>query len=326
MKEFISKISQKNVDGIDESLFNRRIGPSITDYIVDGLKVIESLPYIKFAKWKHITDASEIDIKLNKRHIKDKNLQKNKEITKIRSIRNSAYEMLQMTFTIDFDGEYRYIKKNLLIPAYVDDYHLLLNGKEVLPQKQIVDMSTYNQRSSIKLKTTLTPIDLSKVDVKGSFDTTEGKSFKIKTFILNLFKREINPLYYYAAKFGITKTIKYFSMDNIVDITENEYDTDINYYFRINKELFVEVDKRYFNKSEFVKIFTYMIYDLFSTRIKPELIDDIDYWLTCLGSIYTTNTKNQLNKGHNVLISFSRILDNITASTLRYRISNRKLW
>lgn len=316
-KKFISLSSKNKTDELDSSLFKRTEEPSIAEFIVNGLKVIESLPYIKFVDWKHITDASKIDIKLNRRHLKDRKIQKQKDITKIVSIRDTAQEMLQMTFTIDYEGESRYIKKNLLIPSYIDDYHLLLNGKEVLPQKQIVDTSTYNKKDSVMLKTTLTPIDIYKKDVKEPFTTTTEKEFKIKTFILNLFTKEINPLYYYVAKFGVTKTINYFSMKNIVDITDLEYDKKINYYFKINNNLFVEVDKRYFKNSEFIKIFTYMLYDIIPSRAKSEMIDDIEYWTIKLGSIYTSNTKNQLNKGENVLISFGRTLDDITASMLR---------
>ena len=316
-RKFVAESSKEKTDEVDPSLFNRRKEPSITQFIVDGLKVIESLPYIKFVDWKEIKDSSKINIKLNRRHLKDRKIQKQKEITKIVPIRDTAQEMLQMTFRIDYDGESRYIKKNLLIPSYIDDYHLLINGKEILPQKQIVDTSTYNRKKSVMLKTTLTPIDIYKKEVKDLFETTKGKVFKIETFIINLFTKEINPLYYYAAKFGITKTINYFSMSDIIDITEVEHDTSINYYFRINNNLFVEVDKRFFKKSDFVKSFTYMVYDLFPARSKSEIVDDVEYWLIRLGSIYTSNTKNQLNKGQNVLISFGRTLDDITANMLR---------
>jgi len=310
-------MSAENTKRMDPSLFDRTMGPSISDYIVDGLKVIESLPYIKFTNWKLITDASKIDVKLNRKHLKNKAIQKDKEITKIESINDTASEMLITEFIIDYEGEVRYIKKELLIPAYVDSYHLLIEGNEILPIKQLVDMSTYNQKKSVKLKTTLTPIDLYKKPVKGDFTSTTGEAFRIKTFILNLFTKETNPLHYYAAKMGITKLINYFSMKNIIDIVDTEYDTNINHYFRINKTLFVEVDKRFFNESEFIRIFTYMVYNLFSARSKIETIDDIEYWVTKLGSTFTTNTKNQLNKGYNVLVSFGRILDDTTKRTLR---------
>lgn len=318
MREFIAKVSKEKTDEINPELFDRTQEKSIAEYIVSGLKVIESLPYIKFTKWKLIEDASKIDIKLNRKHIKDRNIDKNKDIKKIISTRETAQEMLSMTFAIDYEGEHRFIKKNLLIPSYIDKYHLLINGKEVLPQKQIVDMSTYNQKRSLKLKTTLTPIDLYKEEIKVQFITTESDDFStIKTFILNLFTKELNPLYYYMAKFGLHKTINYFGMRNIIDITDEEYNKEINYYFQINKELFLEVDKRFFDSSSFIKTFAYMVFDMFKGRVKLDIVDDIDYWVTKLGALFTTNTKNQLAKGLNVLVSFDRILDDITRDTLR---------
>ena len=310
-------VSKEKTEDVNPMLFDRTKEPSIAEFIVSGLKVIESLPYIKFTKWKHITDASKIDVKLNRRHIKNKAINKDKEISKIVSIRDTAQEMLQMEFVIDFDGDTRYIKKNLLIPSYIDNYHMLINGKEVLPQKQIVDMSTYNQKKSVKLKTTLTPIDLYKEPIKGSFENTKGKSFKVKTFILNLFTKELNPLYYYFAKFGFHKTLKYFGLKDVIDVTDTEFDNGINYYFKINKDLFVEVDKRYFNSNDFIRSFTYMVYDIFQGKIKLDSVDKVEYWVTKLGALFTKNTKTQLNKGYNVLVSFGRILDDITKSTLR---------
>lgn len=321
MKQFIAYASKKKTLEVNPELFDRTKEKSIAEYIVSGLKVIESLPYIKFVHHELITDASKIDIKLNRKHIKDKVIYKDKEIKKIISTKDTAQEMLVMSFTIDYEGEHRFITKKLLIPSYIDNYHLLINGKEVLPQKQIVDMSTYNQKKSVKLKTTLTPVDIYKVPATIDFITTENDDFtsSIKTFVLNLFTKELNPLVYYMARFGLHKTINYFSMNDIVDIVDEEYDREIFYYFPINKELFLEVDKRFFDANDFVKTFSYMIYDIFKSkgRYKLAILDDKDFWITKLGSIFTTNTKNQLAKGHNVLVSFSRILDDITKDTLR---------
>lgn len=317
MKKFISEYSKEKTARVNPVLFDRTKETSVAEYIISGLKVLESLPYIKFVKWEHITDASKIDIKLNRKHLKNKAISRDKDITKIISIRDTAQEMIRMEFIIDYEGDTRYIKKNLLIPSYVDPYHMYINSKEVLPQKQIVDMSTYNQKKSVKLKTTLTPIDIYKDDVKHGITTSDGETFNVKRFVLNLFTKEINPLYYYLAKFAFHKTIKYFGFDNIIDVTMDEFDKDINYYFPCEKNLFVEVDKRYFKNSEMVRIFTAMVKEILDQKIKIEYIDDVDYWTTKLGAVFTTNTKNQLNKGNNVLVSFNRILDEITRDNLR---------
>ena len=173
---------------------------------------------------------------------------------------------------------------------------MLINGKEVLPQKQIVDMTTYNQKHDCKLKTTLTPIDIYRQDIKGITSLPqEVIMFPTKTYVLNLFTKELNPFYYFA-KFGATKTIKYFSLNNIIDVVDREYDTDIYYYIRANRDI-LKLIKRYFETSELMRSFTYMVYDMFlSSKIKLSEIDDIDYWLVRLGSIFTINTKNQLSK------------------------------
>ena len=317
MNDFIAEFSKNQTKDVNSSLFDRTKEQSIAEFIVSGLKVIESLPYITFTGWEHITDASKIDVKLNRKHIKSKAILKDKDISRIVSIRDTAQEMLNLKFRIDYDGETRYVSKSLLIPSYIDQYHFLINGKLVLPQKQIVDMSTYTQKRSVKLKTTLTPIDLYREPVKLPFESTDELRTSIKTFVLNLFTKEINPLYYFFAKFGVKPTIKYFGLKDLIDIVDTEYDREINCYFRANKEVLVEVDRRAFMESEFVRTFAYMVYDMIGNRDKFDAINDVDFWIVKLGSIFTTNTKNHHSKGLNVLVSFERILDDITKSTLR---------
>ena len=322
LRKFIATYSKKRTDEVDPTLFDRTKEKSISEYIVSGLKVIESLPYIKFVDWELITDASKIDIKLNRKHIKDKDLYKNKDITKIISTQDTAQEMLIMKFAIDYEGDHRFITKKLLVPSYINKYHLLINGKEVLPQKQIVDMSTYNQKKSVKLKTTLTPVDVFTEPVSSIQDTENLCKWdpKDKVYILNLFTKELNPLYYYFAKFGTHKTINYFSLGGMIDVTDEIYDTDLYYYFPVNKEIYIEVLKESFINDSFVRSFTAMVHNIYKSSIgrnKLNVVDDIEFWLAKLGSIFTTNTKNWISKGENVLVSFSRILDDITKDTLR---------
>jgi hypothetical protein len=316
LKNIVAQVNKPNIERVNPLLFDRNAHMKIHEYIVDGYKSLEVLPYIKFTGWRLITDESKIDIKLNRRHLKNRDVQKDKTIDKLKSINKTAVEMLEADFVIDYDGETRYIKKNILIPAYIDKYHLMIDGNEILPIWQIVDMSTYNQGKSVKLKTSLTPIDLYReVYKKKSFINTEGEEFKFKSFVLNLFTKELNPLIYFVAQLGVPNVINFFSMKGIVDVCDDEYDKDINHYFKINKKLFVEVDKRYFAESDFVKQFSFMLYELFGQRTNMVDLDNIDYWLTKLGAVFTTNTKNQLNKGALVITSFDRVLDDTTKRT-----------
>ena len=228
------KMSEDNIKRMNPDIFVKNNQESIASYIVKGLRVLESLPYIKFVGYEHITDESQIDIKLNRKHIKNRIILKDKSIKKVISTSDSAYEKLILRFEVNYDGETRYIRKELLIPAYVDKYHLLLNGKEILPQAQIIDMSTHIQGKSLKIKSILQPIDLYKKPIKrNKFVNTKDESFEVDTFILNLFTKELNPLYYYLAKFGLLGTIKYFGMSGVIDITDREYDNGLFYYFKI---------------------------------------------------------------------------------------------
>ena len=58
--KFIAESSAKKTQEVNPVTFKRNTDKSIAYYIVSGMKVIESLPYIKFVRWNHVKDASKI--------------------------------------------------------------------------------------------------------------------------------------------------------------------------------------------------------------------------------------------------------------------------
>lgn len=322
MRNIIADVSKLNTDRVDPRVFNRRMDKSIKDYMIDSYKALEALDYIQIVSQEYTSDASKIDVRLNRKHIKSKAILKDKSINKIRSIYDTAVGQLTTKLIINYNGDTRYITKKVLVPEYIDDYHLFIDGMEILPINQIVDMSTYTQNGSIMQKAALTGVNIYRTThMKGwktPFQNTKGHNFNVKTFILKLFTKEIVPLYYFFAKFGFQKTIKYFALDRAFDVTFEEHDPEAFHYFKIgkSKSMFLEVDKVYFDNSEFVQAFTHMIFRACDVRMTYEQLNDVEFWLKQIGMMFTTNTKKHISKAKGVLTSVERVFDNNTKELL----------
>jgi hypothetical protein len=314
--------SRHNADKINMDLFDRRRDP-IYKYIIAALKAFEVFPFFKLVSWDYITDPSKIDIKLNKNHIKNKKIKNNKNILKLVSIRDTASDLLVVRLKLSDDNDNRFIEKRILIPKYVDKYHLMVEGNKILPILQIVDNSTYNYKGRLKLKTTLLPIEL--FQNKVILTDINGIEYKSKEFVLNIFgdKHPNNPLVYFMADKGFKRTMKYFDMDGVIDVVDEIYNTDINHYFKINERLFLEVDKRYF-ENDTVRRLCSNILILFDKKDNITTLENDVHWLTKLGAIFTTSVKNQYNKGTSVLYNFHKVLDDITRNILRLDMRNKK--
>jgi len=313
LEKIVANYSDTLVDDINDELFDRRTGKQIYEFIIDDLKSIEMIPNVYLKDVEYITDASKIDVRLNRRIIKNKKILKQK-IEKLIPIQYTAFDALKFTLTINR----RTLVENLiLIPKYIDRYHLMFNGNKTLVMFQVVDNSTYNIKGDVILKTRI-PAKLNKEKKKIELiDIPSEKEFNFNNILMiDLFKKKFNPLYYFVAKKGVLDTIKFFDYKKFIDITETVRDSELFYYFRINSTLLMEVEKNLFKEDSFFRMFILMLMDIFNNRTKFEDLYNNDFWIKRLGSLFTTSSKNQHNKGLDVLKSFKNVLDATTQKTL----------
>lgn len=309
MYHFIKEYEKEKLHSFnDDIILNMRKQDHMTSYIVDICKAIEVVPYYKFLGWEEITDENKIFDEFNRG--------KNKKT----SIKDSRLSLIRLKFRIDYKDESDTVTMSIFIPKLINNYFYIINGIAYYAIYQNVDSLTYNTRNSVILKSLLMPIHIK----------SEGKSYKdifdeeysTNIFILNLFSKKINILYYYLAEFGYKKTLEFLGLKNKLGIVNtpkknNISDNDKFLYFPINKEKSVKINKELFNTNKYFKSMAFCFIDVFYKKNYEENRNDIDFWKIKLGSQYTKNTNTQIEKANTVLLSFKRILDNRTKKNLK---------
>lgn len=314
LQKMVASYSDTLTDDINEELFDRRKGKQVYEYIIDDLRSIEMLPNISLRNIEYITDPSKLDVRLNQNNIKSKKIIKQK-IEKLIPIHQTAFDALKFTVQI---GPKHSVENLILIPKYIDRYHFLVNGNKTLVMFQVVDTAIYNQKGSVILKprvqSEFTRNNKKRVTL---MDSVTGETFKVDTMSINVFKKTFDPLYYFVAKKGVLGTIDYFGYSRFLDVVTEATNPDLFYYFKINSNIMLEVEKKLFNMDNFFRIFTGMFIGIFNSRNKIDDIYNQEVWVKRLGSLFTSSTKNQPNKGVDVLRSFKNVLDATTQDILR---------
>lgn len=319
MKKFIAEYNNPNEERINFGLIERKYDDDLVQYIVNACKSFEVLKYITFLGYDYIDDESKIDI--NNYITKRKKNKKKGDKTKYMYLEDSRYGELELRFKLECKGESTIIKKKLLIPVPDENGYYTIKGKKYFLLYQLVESSTYTTRDSLTLKSFMS-VSL-KRDIR-EFTDTDGETYTAPVYVINIFRKEMIVLLFYFAKIGVKKTLKYFSVDEIVDFKNKEEDKENNIYFQISSKLFLEVNRHFFQKYQYVQSIVFMILGISTNRLCMENLHEKSYWIEKIGSVSATNVYNYYEKGMNTLTFFDRMLDETTKKILKVHDSNKK--
>lgn len=224
----------------------------------------------------------------------------------------SLLSVYKFYFELQCNDEKEVINFDLYYPELIKGQYFLINDNRYFPVFQLLDSSFFNKNDGIVFKTLIQPIV-----ILGQSDT----------FSLKAFKKEINPMYYFFAKFGYYKTLEYFGIQDDIVFTENktdEYEDVIE--FPINKKMYAYIDREAYNKSSNSRKIFNSILNCFNSRSKIDKLDEDDIWAKKLGSFFTSTTdKNKkIAKANNTLMSLERTLDELNKEILRYDPEDKK--
>ena len=226
--------------------------------------------------------------------------------------------------TLEEDYEFYY-------PELIDNQYFYLSGNKFFPVFQLADAEYYRTGSgSIVLKTTFMPIAIRGIKNKMT-DLDLRLDIDARLLELSLFKKKINIFLYYFSKFGVTETIKFFGMEDKITVlfeqeSKIEKDLDIHYYFKLNNNITLLVDKEWFDNG--IVVNSSLVYT-FISAFKKRHIDEAsyyetEYWKRQLGKNFTTNSSKTLEKSESIILSLERLLDNITRNNLRNDSSEKE--
>ena len=310
MKSFISNYANPNQFNEDIAVRYRKEDDMI-DYIVDICQAqADTIPYVTFNGYEVEEDENKF-----------KAFKDNKML-----INSSRLSLITLHFSIEYKEEKAKIKMPIFIPKLIDNYYFILGGNKYYAIWQIVDASSYNTRDSVIIKSLLMPIILK--SEKRTFVDIDGVEHTMTTYLLNLFKKKVNILYYYFSALGYQETLDYFGYGKAIQVVSATESTisagEHELIFQLNKTTFLRVAKLRFEKDETFKSIVGGLIAIFSKKTQINKRDDIEYWKTKLGSAFTTNTNNQITKAESVLLSFKRVLDDRTRKNLRIPDENKE--
>lgn len=318
MKDFLKQYENPNEERINYGLVDRTNDDDLIDYIVNSCKSLEVLKYIEFLGYDYVDDEKNIDLN---EYITTRKKSKKKDDTRYMHLKDSRYVELHLKFRLRCKGETDVITKKILVPRAGDDGYYSIKGKKYFMLYQLVDASTYTNRQNLTLKS-LMPVTV-KRNVKEYADST-GEIYTAPTYMIYLFKKEIDVLLFYFAKIGVTKTLEYFSVDKVMRFVETERDTENCIYFPISSKIILEVDKHFFLKHQYVQSVTFMILNIVTNRLRFSNLDSKEYWIERIGSLNATSAYNYYERGMNTLTYFDRMLDETTKKILKLHDPNKK--
>lgn len=304
MYSFIKNYEQPNKFN-EEIITTLRKQDDMVEYLVDVCKALETIPHIKFNGYEVIRDENKF---------KQKNWI---------PINDSRLSLVNFKFTIDFKDETEKVSMPIFIPKLIDGYYFILNGNRYYAIYQNVDASTYNTKDSAILKSLLMPI-IVKAEKK-KFTDLSGNEYDGNIFLINLFKHKANILHYFFSVKGYDETLKYYGYKEFISLVKRDKnESDKAIYFGINKNVALKIAKKKFKNDKAFRAFVFCILDIFNKKTVIERRNDVAYWKTKLGAVFTKNTNNQIDKAETVLLSFKRILDDRTKKNLRIADKNKE--
>ena len=287
--------------------------------LTDIFKTPEALGYIELLSLRIESDESKIGYT----RAPDGTMVRRWKSSEIDS---SRLEEVQLKYRIRFDDEEEIIERAFAIPKLVDGTFFHLRGSTYFPIYQIADRGTSVSRSQYSLKTLLMPIQF--IHRQVVLKDINKNELAATEFRLNMFKRKLNVLEYYVAKWGLENAVRYwgYEWDNDLALLSPEYAAEVGkpmkdlldeyaetcYIFKVGKNSFLIANKNSFTDKNAYN-FLHMICSFLKNCRFPDVVEHAVYQ-DRFGGIFTKN--NTLEKCESVLFSFERILDKSTQKSL----------
>lgn len=342
MLDYVSKVSSEaRQELINPDLFERTFDQPLHEQIVSIVKNLRVIPGLRLKKWELIPYGENAIV--NKNHVKDKKIKNNHKLEKINSIKESWVDLLRFTFEKEVGDEKIETVREMYCFRENKHHFYMIGGKKVMALNQIVDNSTYVKGNVLNFKTSTFSYPIKIVFKTKAVHTTDGTFIKGRNYTVDIFKKESNFLLYFLAKMGLEKTIEFFKMDGIISVVPKPVCEESCFYYKISDDIYMEMNKAYHRKSQFVSDFYLSLIDV----IKPinikgkaakkskkdsnnnEEVEFIfrdmysrQYWMETFAGTYN---KRNVKVARNGLISFERLIDPLSIKKLTsFKIQHRK--
>lgn len=320
MKRYLNQLPNEYRELLNQDLLNKSFDRPLHEYIFDSFKGFEILPNIKILGYEWVPDEDKYDVN---DHVIRRNSNKNKTIKHISETRCGVMYIDVEITAPDKNGVIKvyYIKKALVLPIIDENGYMTIKGKKCYLIYQLVDKMLYPSFSAVTLKS-LMPICVK--TAKDDFTDTEGNTYTIPTYTIQIFKTAINVLMLYS-NLTITKTLNFMEVERFISVEQKgvEYPETKEEIIRFDcgkkSDIIVAVKKRAFDKEIYIRSIVGCLINLFTeTKIKYDQIDDWEEWMILVGG------KHTIRRGLYQHIFFNRLLDEVTRKELKINDNDKQ--
>ena len=329
MREFLSKYNMENEEKLNIGIMKREFDEPLVNYLVDAAKSMEVLSNIKFVGYEYTEDPLKIDMN-NFIQTRSTSRADQEALYEYISVNRTAQLTLKFKLsclnkkTLEF--EECDISKKMLIPIVDDNGYFNLRSKKFILLYQLVDRATYVTKDSVVLKSFLP------IKVKKNYTTIknkDGEEFDTAIFTILMFNKDRNILPFFLAKYGMTKTLEFFGVEDCISFVDKHIPCDEVYmYFTISSKLYLKVRRYIFNKSSILTSIVTMILDSTNTKTTKMVLDDKSYWLHRLGVLTSSSSSNNVidyvGRGITISVFLTRMLDITTQKNLNLHPENKE--
>lgn len=313
MLKYLNQLPNDYRDMLNLPLMRKEFDKPLEEFIFDAFKGFEILPNIKILGYEWVPDEDKYDVN---DHVIRRNSNKNKAIKNIDESRCGVmYIDVEVTGT-DNNGVTKvvYLKKPIVVPIEDKYGNFLIKGKKCYLIYQMVDKMLYPSFGAVTIKS-LMPICV-KTSKKDFTPNTEGESYTIPIYNIQIFKTAINVLLIYS-HLTVTKMLNFMEVQRFirVECKDKEYpqsDKILRFDCGKKSNCVVAVVKDIFERDIYVKSIVGCLVTLFEdTKMQYENIDNWEEWMIIVGG------KNTVSRGIYQHIFFNRLLDEVTRKELK---------
>ena len=227
MLDYIHEYPNPAADEFNDDFIHAREDIPLTDFVTMVMKDFETIENIEILSIDIVTDQDEVDynyhtinINFKKKHLDQIEIPRNKFVSESR--------FMEMIFRIRISTNLHetVIEKHILLPVEKDGV-FLINSKVWKPIWQLCDASTYTQRGKVTFKSRM-PIIIYQTKNRIIADST-GKEWNLTSHSYALDTKSkrrgakkktkfINPMMIFAAKMGMHAAIRFFNMENVIEL------------------------------------------------------------------------------------------------------------
>lgn len=328
MREFLSTYNMENEEKLNIGIMKREFDEPLVDYLVDAAKSMEVLSNIKFIGHEYTEDPLEIDVN-NFIHTRSTSRADQEALYEYITINRTGQLTLKFRLSCinkkTLEMEECEISKKLLLPIVDDDGYFNLRSKKFILLYQLVDRATYVTKNGVVLKSFLP------INVKKKYKTIknkDGETFDTPLFTIEMFNKDRNIIPFFLAKYGMTKTISFFGVEDCLSFVDEYIPNDEVYmYFTVSSKLYLKVRRSLFNTQVILSSMVTMILDAVNSKTTRAVLDDRIFWLNRLGMLTSNTTGNTINyaeRGMTISVFLTRMLDITTQKNLKLHPGNKE--